>query len=184
MTALLVFHPLLRKAWSSLYPAPVRSNGSASDRLDKRASFDYAFAILFLFILHGVSALKVLLILYINYQVATKLPRRNVPAATWIFNISILFANELCSGYHFKDIAGFLSPPIPMDGAPALLDSGLMRWGAWLDSYGGLMSRWHVLFNITILRLVSFNLDYYWSLDKRNSSSIEVRCPPYPTWPV
>lgn len=49
-----------------------------------------------------------------------------------------------------------------------------MGWGAWLDSYGGLVARWEVLFNITILRLISFNLDYYWSIDKRGANGLEV----------
>jgi D-alanyl-lipoteichoic acid acyltransferase DltB (MBOAT superfamily) len=42
------------------------------------------------------------------------------------------------------------------------------------------MSRWEILFNITILRLISFNLDYYWSLDRRSGSPIEVPPSPYP----
>ena len=171
MAMLLLFHPLLRKAWNTVYPAPGRSNDSGgAARLEQRASFDYVFAILYLFILHGFSAFKVLLILNINYRLATGLPKRYIPLATWAFNIPVLFANELCQGYHYKDIASYLAPP-------------LVEWGAWMDSYGGLMSRWEVLFNLTILRLISFNLDYYWSVDKRNASSLEVCYPISPTCP-
>lgn len=140
--------------------------------MNQRISFDYAFAILFLVILHGVSAAKVLAILYVNYQLATKLPRKNVPAATWIWNIGILFANELCQGYRFGDMARHISPRVLT--STGAQDSSLMEWGYWLDSHGGIISRWEVLFNITILRLVSFNLDYYWSLDKLNSDPVEV----------
>lgn len=32
------------------------------------------------------------------------------------------------------------------------------------DDNRGMNSRWYVTFNFTMLRLVSFNLDYYWSL--------------------
>jgi hypothetical protein len=41
------------------------------------------------------------------------------------------------------------------------------------------MSRWEVLFKFTILRLVSFNLDYYWSSHSRAGSPLEV----YHTFP-
>lgn len=36
------------------------------------------------------------------------------------------------------------------------------------------MSRWEVLFNITILRLISFNLDYHWSLKDGVVDPVEV----------
>lgn len=163
MSMLLLFHPLLRKAWDRFFPTTDKK-ASGVERLEQRVSFDYIFAILFLFILHGFSAFKILLILNVNYRLATKLPRQCIPIATWAFNIPVLFANELCRGYHFQDIASII--------APALMD-----WGSWLDSYGGLLSRWDVLFNITILRLISFNMDYYWSIDKRGAVGLEVRWP-------
>lgn len=108
-------------------------------------------------------------ILYINYQIATAMPRQYVPAATWIFNIAILFANELCNGYRFSDIVSLLLPPqtAAAGGTPE-------NWGHWLDSYGGLIPRWEILFNICVLRLISFNFDYYWSLDRRAVSPVEV----------
>jgi hypothetical protein len=173
MGALLVLHPLLRRAWEAFYANPDRRRDAGASRLESRASFDFAFAILYSIVLHGFSALKVFLILYINYQLATKLPRKYVPWATWIFDVGVLFANELCQGYHYKWLASLLSPPTDA-GRP----SNLMRWGKWMDNYGGLMGRWEVLFNITILRLISFNLDYYWSLDRRSSNALEVS----PAW--
>jgi protein-cysteine N-palmitoyltransferase HHAT len=36
------------------------------------------------------------------------------------------------------------------------------------------MHRWQILFNITTLRLISFNMDYYWSVTK--GTTLEVRC--------
>ena len=53
--------------------------------------------------------------------------------------------------------------------------SSLVAWGRWLDSFGGLLSRWEILFNLTVLRMISFNMDYYWSLDRRSYSPVEVR---------
>jgi protein-cysteine N-palmitoyltransferase HHAT len=185
MGLLLAFHPLLRRVWNKAFPVPPSNGGkrpaaeAANARLNQRTSFDFTFALLFLVILHGFSAAKVLLILYLNYNLAKRLPKHVVPAATWIVNISLLFANELCQGYHFKDIATFLTGPEPVNLASG--PSYLVSLGSWMDSYGGLMPRWEILFNITILRLISFNLDYYWSLDRRNASSIEVRMTPRPS---
>ncbi|KAJ9149715.1 Glycerol uptake protein 1 [Coniochaeta hoffmannii] len=184
MVGLLSIHPLLRRAWNAVFPLPSTTNGSprltgpeaADARLNQRISFDYTFALLFLVILHGFSAIKVLIILYINYRIATGLPKRYVPVATWVFNIGTLFANELFEGYKFHDIATLFSSTPKIDLVSD--QAALIRFGNWLDSYGGLMSRWEILFNITILRLISFNLDYYWSLDRRSGSPIEKQLDP------
>jgi len=132
--------------------------------------FDYIFAFLFLGAMHGFSALKIFLILYLNFQLATSLPRKFVPVATWFFNIAILFANELSDGYKYAGMAAYLSP---VDGGTGFLN----ELGVWMDSYGGIMRRWEVLFNITVLRLISFNLDYYFSLDAKTGGSLEVCAP-------
>ncbi|OTB05074.1 hypothetical protein M426DRAFT_320131 [Hypoxylon sp. CI-4A] len=184
MAALLSFHPLLRRIYNAIV-YPIKTVGQsarptpeeADQRLNQRASFDFGFALIYLLALHGVSAFKVLTILYLNYQVATALPRKYIPVATWIFNIGILFANEFGNGYKFGDFAALIA------GSPtqnSLVDSGstLVAWGRWLDSYKGIMGRWEILFNITVLRLVSFNLDYYWSLDRRSFSPIEKQVDP------
>ena len=186
MGLLVIFHPLLRRLYETLRPTSETSlrpdnkvNGgstytSVADgdaRMNQRASFDYGFALIFLSALHGFSALKVILILYLNFSIATRLPRQFVPAATWIFNIGTLFANELCAGYKFAKIAEFI-----LSAGPGSIEKGteLQNWGKWLDSYGGIMSRWEILFNITVLRLISYNLDYYWSLNRRAGSPLEV----------
>lgn len=164
MAILLFVHPLCRRLHDYLRPlrAPeqAKADAVADARLRQRVSFDVTFAIGFLVILHGSSALKVLIILYLNFSLATRLPRGLIPAGTWGFNIAILFGNELCHGYSY---AGISKATI---GSP--------NWGIALDSWGGLISRWEVLFNITVLRSISFNLDYYWSLDRRAASPVEV----------
>lgn len=181
---LVVFlHPLLRRLFNNVYtPTTTASepslshdrngNGSplgrqshaAEARLNQRTTFDLCFGLVFLIALHGFSAAKVLIILYINYQLATKLKRPYVPVATWVFNIGILFANELAEGYHMARIAGMI---FPWQGEGD-------NWGVRLDAYGGLIPRWEVLFNFTVLRLISFNFDYIWSLDQSGSNSLEV----------
>ncbi|UKZ75294.1 hypothetical protein TrVFT333_002972 [Trichoderma virens FT-333] len=140
MTGLLIFHPLLRKGWESVYKPSARGS-RGSTRLDQRTAFDFIFAIIFIVILHGISSFKILAILGINYQIATKLPRQYVPAATWIFNISTLFANELTMGYRLQLLANWVGPP----------------WGP--------LAHWGYC----------FNLDYYWSIDKRNVNSLEKK---------
>ena len=153
---------------------PGKQSQEADVRLKRRVDFDLYFGLIFLTALHGFSALKVVSILYINFCLATRLPKQYVPAVTWVFNIGILFANELCSGYRFAVLAGIFRSWFRAS------ESGIGRlppenWGSWLDSYGGLIPRWEILFNFTVLRFISFNLDYKWSLDRSGTSSIEVR---------
>lgn len=187
MALLLLLHPLLRKAWNNYKPNPRLSSSSFSStssspqrpltpeqadaRLEQRLSFDYVFAIVFLVALHGISAAKVLSILYINYRLATELPRKYVPVATWVFNIGTLFANELTKGYHLVNVFSLLSngtwQPVSHAGQH---EGALVQWGDWLDGFGGIMPRWEILFNLTVLRLISFNLDCYWSHGERGTS--------------
>ncbi|KAJ4359411.1 glycerol transporter [Ascochyta clinopodiicola] len=178
-------HPLLRKAYDVFWRADTYTQvrpsaggltmgltpaAAADARLNQRLSFDRGFAVIFLAALHGFSIFKILAILYLNYQIAMKLPRVYIPAATWIFNLAVLFANELSGGYHYSVIFGFFLPStLSEKGTPA------ENFGHTLDSYGGLIPRWDVLFNFTVLRLISFNLDYYWSLNTRFSSPLEKK---------
>ncbi|USP73435.1 hypothetical protein yc1106_00709 [Curvularia clavata] len=183
---LVVFlHPFLRKAYDSFWLADkytqVRSSvgsgltmgltpsAAADARMLQRISFDLSFAVVFLVALHGFSALKILAILYVNYCIGKKLPREYIPAATWIFNVGTLFANELGRGYSYATILGTFLPSTVSEKGESSSSLGHM-----LDSYGGLIPRWEVLFNFTILRLISFNLDYYWSLNSRASSPLEL----------
>lgn len=170
----MALHPLLRRIFDAMHGqsasqaasaakavTPDSNHSSAENRLNKRIIYDVSFSIMFLLALHGFSALKVLLILYINYSLATRLKKEHVPVATWVFNIGILFANELGEGYPFAALGNTIAPE-------------QKNWGTMLDKYGGLIPRWEVLFNITVLRLISFNFDYYWSLNKSGGSPIEV----------
>lgn len=63
------------------------------------------FSFLLIVGLHGASALKILLILSINYLIA-KLCRGSKfgPALTWIFNGAVLFANDRYNGHSFGDL--------------------------------------------------------------------------------
>ncbi|KAJ5037514.1 uncharacterized protein L3040_007688 [Drepanopeziza brunnea f. sp. 'multigermtubi'] len=186
LAVLLVCHPLLRKLYNAFYPVPTphgspKPNGvstyisvaAGEARKEQRASFDFGFALIFLAALHGFSAPKVLAILSANYALATNLPRTYVPYATWIFNVGILFANELCAGYKFSAFAAWLSS---VEGEQAA--GAVHAWGQWLDDYGGVIPRWEILFNLTVLRLISFNMDYYWSQERRSLSPNEKQLDP------
>ncbi|KAF2707377.1 MBOAT-domain-containing protein [Pleomassaria siparia CBS 279.74] len=183
-----LLHPMLRKAYDTFWGAHMytqvrpsmgpgqltmglTATAAADARLNQRISFDVPFAVVFLAALHGFSTFKIVAILYLNYWIAKKLPRQYIPAATWIFNVGILFTNELWRGYSY---ASFLSGILPV---PPGSEKGQSapNWGSTLDGYGGLIPRWEVLFNFTVLRLVSFNLDYYWSIQSRSGSPIEKK---------
>ena len=168
LAVVLVLHPILRRVSEYLTGTPrsAKISTEATARFRSRITFDFIFALLFIAVLHGFSAFKIFVILYTNFNIATMLPRSYIPAATWIFNIATLFANELAHGYSFSDLATAILPSF----------SSVGDWGKGMDSYGGLLPRWEILFNFTVLRMISFNLDYYWSLDRdRAGSPVEVR---------
>lgn len=144
--------------------------GAGEAQLEQRMHFDFWFGLVFVTALHGVSVLKVLAILYINFRIGKDVPRSYVPAATWGFNLCILFANELCGGYPLERIAKAL-----ISGSSTVEEaSTLVQWAQAVDGLGGLMPRWEVLFKITVLRLISFNMDNHWSVDYPAASPIEV----------
>ena len=140
--------------------------------MEHRITFDFYFACFLTVLLHGFSALKVFLILYGNYKIAKTLPKAYIPLATWISNIGILFANELCRGYPYASIAIALFPQTVK--GPTGVELQAPAWATWLDSHGGINPRWEVLFNLTVLRLISFNIDYCWSFSQQGGSPLEV----------
>ena len=187
----LTLHPLLRRLYDSIsnkgptssakpisdsvdsLESSAAESSTADGRMNQRISFDVGFSVIFLLALHGFSALKILVILYINYTLVTRLRKEYVPVVTWIFNIGILFANELGKGYPYSDIANVVLPR-QASAESAIEHDPKADWGAVLDSYGGLIPRWEILFNVTVLRLISFNFDYVWSLNRGTSSPVEV----------
>ena len=184
----MTLHPVLRRVFEALQPGSHLSKKGfhtstpkhtriassldpleADSRLDMRIRFDVLFSLLFLLALHGFSSFKILLIIYVNYLLATKLKQGLVPVATWLFNICILFANELGQGYPYVTIANAVLPWASAG------EERSLGWGAYFDSYGGLIPRWEILFNVTVLRLISFNFDYIWARNRSGSNSpIEV----------
>ncbi|KAI7865222.1 MBOAT, membrane-bound O-acyltransferase family-domain-containing protein [Mucor mucedo] len=104
-----------------------------------------------LFIFHGSSSIKYLTIISMSFAIGRLAAGTKWnPLLTWTFNLLVLFLNEHYSGYRFADMFG-----------PTF---------EWLDAYEGVQARWHVLFNFAMLRLVSFNMDYYWACNSKKES--------------
>ncbi|KAF9055356.1 MBOAT-domain-containing protein [Hymenopellis radicata] len=101
-------------------------------RLPTGRNLNLVFSLGFVTVLHGTSILKVMAVLLMSYSV------RHSRLLTWTCNIALLFAASYFGGFPYGSIHSSL---------------------AWLDVYAGLYPRWHVSWNITMLRLISFNTD-------------------------
>ncbi|CAG7855140.1 Putative membrane-bound O-acyltransferase C24H6.01c [Serendipita indica DSM 11827] len=125
-----------------------RATGKKSDNLH-RIPFMAMFAVALVIGLHGASSLKVFAIIGGNYFLAKQLGgSRIAPLILWTVNIMVLLCNEIYDGYSFSSVHSSLG---------------------FLDGYRGFYPRWHISFNITMLRLLSFAMDYHWA--KTNSTS-------------
>ena len=69
------------------------------------------------------------------------------PAISFLLNVITLFAVHWNDGFEYSHIH------------PSL---------AFLESFKGLLPRWQINFNITMLRLVSFSLDWHWARVEAN----------------
>ncbi|KAI8088296.1 MBOAT, membrane-bound O-acyltransferase family-domain-containing protein [Thamnidium elegans] len=116
--------------------------------------FSLLTSLMVLVIFHGSSSLKYLAIISISYAIGRRAAGTKWnPILTWVFNLAILFLNEHYGGYRFANIFG--------------------EWAAPLDAFGGVQARWHVLFNFAMLRLVSFNMDYYWACNSKQMAEVK-----------
>lgn len=99
---------------------------------------------MFLYVLHGINLFKILIQLSINYYIAKNTTGKTAIILSWVYGVGLLFLNEFYEGYPFRTLF------------PAL---------QFLDQYGGMMPRWDVNFNFSMIRMISFNFDYFQSLD-------------------
>lgn len=109
-------------------------------RID-RISFDIGFGFAFLAVVHGFNAFKIIFHVTVLF-ISTRLLRNKPTAAQtvlWVYGIGTLFFNDHFRNVRYGEIAGFLS---------------------FMDSFRGLIPRWDVFFNFTLLRILSFNIDY------------------------
>lgn len=114
------------------------------------AIYNLAFSLVFLTVLHGSSILKILIQVSLNYLIAKQFASSKWnPILTWTLALASLWWNERGGAQPF----GSLLPPL-----------------AFLDNFRGLLPRWFVTFNLTNLRMISYNLDYYWSFNAGHES--------------
>ncbi|KAI9629437.1 hypothetical protein KEM48_012906 [Puccinia striiformis f. sp. tritici PST-130] len=114
----------------------------------KRVHFQSISSAVILTALHGTSVIKILVIVSLNYLISRlsfSSPLNRLPSVLiWTTNLIILFANDYWDGYRFSHLSNSLG----------FLDNGLYR---------GLIPRWQIGFNISMLRLISYGLDYQWA---------------------
>lgn len=94
--------------------------------------------------LHGFNAIKIAVILAGSYGLGKATAgRRWAPICTWAYALFVLFCLETCTWRW----------------------AWICRWLAPLDNWTGLVLRWDITFNLTVLRLISFNMDWHWQRD-------------------
>ncbi|KAL2628889.1 hypothetical protein R1flu_013575 [Riccia fluitans] len=119
-------------------------------RLRGMSWFWLLLSLLYVTYLHGASALFIVAIALGNYLIVKLLGGTFIfPTILWGYNVFFLIMNRVYGGYKF---------------------SSLGESFAYLDHYRGVM-RWHIGFNLVMLRLVSFGLDFHWALVSRPSTT-------------
>lgn len=107
------------------------------------SSFYLLTSFAFLFFLFGINALYPITVALINYLIGTKLRHyRFQPLITWLFNLVILVSSDYYSAYN-----GFTMNVLSF--------FGLRNW---YSSLAGQLN-WSTYFNITMCRLMSYNMD-------------------------
>ncbi|XP_074571099.1 membrane-bound O-acyltransferase gup1 [Curcuma longa] len=92
--------------------------------------------------LHGACVVYILSIASLNFCMAKFFAKsKYYLGILWLLNLSILILNRVFDGYSFSLFGQQL---------------------AFLDNYRGIF-RWHICFNLVILRIISFGCDYHWS---------------------
>ncbi|CEP07705.1 hypothetical protein [Parasitella parasitica] len=111
--------------------------------------FSLIISLLTVFLFHGSSTLKIIFIITTSFSIGRYCKGSKLnPILTWTFNLLVLFINEYYDGYRFSHMFG----------------QNFQR----LDDWEGFQARWHILFNFAMLRLISFNMDYYWACTSKD----------------
>ncbi|RWW79421.1 hypothetical protein BHE74_00012294 [Ensete ventricosum] len=95
--------------------------------------------------LHGACVGYIISIASLNFFMAKVFARsKYYLGMLWVFNLAILIVNRIYEGYSFSLFGQQLE---------------------FLDNYRGTF-RWHICFNLVILRMISYGCDYHWSYEK------------------
>lgn len=115
-----------------------------------RNTFDFVFGVVFLLGAHGVNSIKVAVHVFISYFIAKYVSNRKLALAlTWIYGLSTLFINDR---FHNSKVG------------LSFIDQG----------FTGIVDRWDVFFNFTVLRMISFNYDYIENLSQQHESTTSL----------
>lgn len=101
-----------------------------------RRQFDLGFGLFFLVGMHGFNSLKIVAHVLIMFAIGRTSTKNQIvcQCLLWGYGLSTLFIND-----RFKAV------PFGIE---------------FMDNFRGLISRWDVFFNFTLLRMLSFNIDY------------------------
>lgn len=114
----------------------------------KRTWFDITFGLIYLFALHGVNVLKIAFHLVVMYSFAKRVEDpKTAKTLLWVYGIGTLFVNDR-----------YWDAPFHI----AFLDNG----------FKGIIKRWDVFYNFTLLRMLSFGLDF---LEKKSLSPLDLK---------
>lgn len=117
----------------------------------KRTTFDLVVGILYLLALHGTNVVKIALHVSVMYILATQVENtRHARIALWVYGVLTLFLND-----KLRNVALHIDA----------IDHG----------FHGVVERWDVFYNFTLLRMLSFGLDY---LEKRDLPKLEPQLVP------
>ena len=116
-----------------------------------KISFDFACGLVFVCFMYGINSVKLLTHAFIFFTLVHSLKRKRLTAAfaIWSYGIFALFINQRIKSFPFNNIAIILSP---MD-----------QW------YKGIVPRWELFFNFTLLRLLSYSMDFLERWDEQLS---------------
>ncbi|KAJ2288763.1 glycerol transporter, partial [Coemansia sp. RSA 2706] len=146
--AMFAFVALNRVAQACLRPGLAGQRGAL-----RQLWFTGAYALAFVVVLSGASVVFVAGFAWGNYALARACAgRRWAPAAFWAYGLAMLFANEHYHGYRFGDMSASLE---------------------WLDAWRGLLPRWDVTFNLTMLRMLSFSMDLHWRRQQERAAGAD-----------
>lgn len=135
-----------------------------------KLKFDLIFGVVFILFAHGMNAFKILFHVTVCYAVVkvliavdkeksltnnneanTKVYKITAITFLWVYGIAALYFND-----RYRDFQLYGS-----------VFSSLQ----WLDDIKGIVPRWDVFYNFSLLRTISFNMDYiYRYYDLKNSS--------------
>ncbi|GMM35135.1 O-acyltransferase [Saccharomycopsis crataegensis] len=143
----------------------------------EKLTFDMVFGVIFLALAHGMNSLKILIhivICYFAVRLAISMDKKHsgdlnynekfyrcgAISFIWVYGIAALYINDR---YRDFQLFGAISPSL-----------------GGLDKIRGIIHRWDIFYNFTLLRTLSYNMDYIWRYydlknNIRDSTGIQLK---------